>query len=119
MSHFSDFATSRALELNRGKFGVAMAPDQRIVTKIPLTELWDESGTLSIERLRTLDQRNLVELLRAGPLQFVVADCGLKLIWIPTQQRFELWKKVKSQIADPAERIHREQFPNETARWDS
>ena len=82
---------------------------------MPLTELWDERGTLSNERLRILDQNNLVELLRAGPLQFVVADCGLKLIWIPTQQRFEFWKTVKSQIADASRPIYREQFPNETA----
>jgi hypothetical protein len=82
---------------------------------MPLTELWDESGTLSNERLRMLDRRSLVELLRAGPLQFVVADCGIKLMWIPTEQRFEFWKTVKPQIADPAKPIDRKQFPNETA----
>lgn len=94
---------------------IGMRPGQRIVTKIPLTELWDESGTLSNERLRMVDKNNLAELLQTGPLQFVVADCGLKLMWIPTQQRFEFWKRVKPQIADPAKPICREQFPNETA----
>jgi hypothetical protein len=106
---------NQALELNRGKFDVAMRPDQRIVTKIPLTELWDGSGTLTDKRIRNLDASNLVGLLRAGPVQFVVADCGLKLIWIPTQERFEFWKTVNSRIADPAKPIYREQFPGETA----
>jgi len=82
---------------------------------MPLTELWDESGTLADERVRNLDQKNLAELLRAGLLKFVVADCGLKLRWIPTQERFEFWKTVRPQIADPAKSIFLEQFPSETA----
>jgi len=48
-------------------------------------------------------------------VQFVVADCGLKLSWIPTQQQFEFWKTVRPQIADPMKPIHLEMFPNETA----
>jgi hypothetical protein len=92
-----------------------LRPDQRIVTKIPLTELWDESGTLTGQRVRYLDVSNLTELLRAGPVQFLVAEAGLKLRWIPTQQRFEFWKTVRPQIADPVKRIYLKQFPNETA----
>jgi hypothetical protein len=90
-------------------------PDQRIVTKIPLAEVWDESGSLSDERIRNLDQNNLAELIRAGPVKFVVADCGFKIRWIPTQQQFEFWKTVRHQIADPAKPILLKQFPNEIA----
>ena len=92
-----------------------MKPDQRIVTKLPLPELWDASGPLTGDRLRTLDQSSLAELLRTGPVQFVVADCGLQLSWIPTEQRFELWKAVQLQIADPSKPIYLKQFSNETA----
>ena len=93
-----------------------MRPDQRIVTKIPLTELWDDGdGTSTGERVRNLDQNDVVELLRSGPVQFLVADPGLKLRWIPTPQRFEFWKTVRPQIAHPGKPIYREQFPNETA----
>jgi hypothetical protein len=63
-------------------------PDQRIVTKLPLVELWDEQGTLTGGRVRYLDQSNLAELLRTGPVHCVVADCGANLEWIPTQERF-------------------------------
>jgi len=35
-----------------------MRPDQRIVTKLPLTELWDETGALPGERIRHLDENS-------------------------------------------------------------
>jgi hypothetical protein len=92
-----------------------MRSDQKIVTRIPLTELWDASGKLTDERVRDLDTSSITELLRAGPVQFVVADCGLKLRWIPTPQRFDFWKRARPQIADPGKPIYLKQFPNETA----
>lgn len=93
----------------------AVRPDQRIVTKIPLTEIWDDSGTLASERIRYLDQTALRELMQSASVLFIVADCGLKLEWIPMEKRFQFWKRVKPQIADPEKPIHREDFPNETA----
>src|SRR5215469_5217870 len=78
------------------------APEQRIVTRIPLAELWDENGTVASERIRSLDENTLVDLVRSGSVQFVVADCGLKLDWIPREKRFDFWQSVRPQIADPA-----------------
>lgn len=92
-----------------------MRPDQRIVTKMPLTEIWDDSGTLTGERIRYLDHNTLRELVRSGSVQFVVADPGLKLNWIPTEKRFEFWKTVRRQIADATKPIYLGQFPNEVA----
>ena len=80
-----------------------------------LTELWDDGGTLTRERVRNLDQTELVELLRTRPVQFLVADPGLKLIWIPAPQRFEFWKTVRPQIAHADKPIYRGQFPKKTA----
>jgi hypothetical protein len=92
-------------------------PDQRIVTKLPLAELWDDQGTLKGERVRSLHQNHLAELLRLGPVQFVVADCGSNLEWIPIDERFQFWKRIQRQIADfdPHQPIRLEQFPNQTA----
>jgi len=70
---------------------------------------------LANHSVKNLDQTELVELLRTGPVQFLVADPGLKLRWIPTPQRFEFWKTVQPQIAHPDKPICRAQFPNETA----
>jgi hypothetical protein len=82
---------------------------------MPLTELWDDGGTLTGERVRNLDQTDLAELLRTGPVQFLVANPGLKLRWIPIAQRFEFWKSVRPEIAHPEKPIYLNQFPNETA----
>jgi hypothetical protein len=91
-----------------------LRPDQRLVTRIPLTELWDEDGILADKRIRNLDQSALLELVQSGPVRFVVADPGLKLEWIPTERRFQFWKAIKPQITDPGKRIRREDFPNQT-----
>jgi hypothetical protein len=94
---------------------MSLRPEQRIVTKLPVSEIWDDRGTLLGERIRYLDQDRIRELLRTGPVQFIVADCGTKLNWVPTQERFEFWKTVRPQIADPMKPIQLRQFPNETA----
>jgi len=52
--------------------------------------------------------------MRTGPVQFVVANCGVRLNWAPMQERFESWKAVPSHIADPSKPILLKQFPNET-----
>jgi len=106
---------SRALGPNRDKFELLMRSDQRIVTKLPLTELWDETGALPGERIRHLDENLIRGLMGTGQVQFIVANCGAKLNWIPTQERFEFWKTVRPQIADPIKPIQLNQFPNETA----
>jgi hypothetical protein len=92
-----------------------LRPNQRIVTKLPLTELWDENGTLPGERIRNLDETLIRGLLRSGPLQFIVANCGSKLNWIPVQERFEFWKTNRTHIADPSKPIYLNKYPNETA----
>ena len=81
---------------------------------MPLTELWNDSGILADKRVSNLDRSTLLELVQSGPVRFVVADPGLKLEWIPTEERFQFWKAVKPQIADPEKCIRREGFPNET-----
>jgi hypothetical protein len=92
-----------------------MRPDQRVVTKLPLTGLWDETGALHGERIRHLDQNLIRELMGAGQVQFIVANCGAKLNWIPMQERFEFWKAVRPQVADALRPIYLERFPNQTA----
>jgi hypothetical protein len=68
---------------------------------MPLTELWDDSGTLIGNRIRSLDQPGLRALLGTGPVQFVVAHCGLKLKWIPMEQRFDFWKRFDFKLPIP------------------
>jgi hypothetical protein len=53
--------------------------------------------------------------MQTRPVQFIVADCGMKLNWVPLHSRFEFWKTVRPQIADPSQPIYLKQFRNETA----
>jgi len=43
--------------------------------------------------------------MQSASLLFIVADCGLKLEWIPMEKRFEFWNSVKPHIADPKNRF--------------
>ena len=92
-----------------------MRPEHRIVTELPLNELWDETDTLPGERIRHLDGNLIRGLMGTGQVQFIVADCGAKLNWIPMPERFEFFKAIRPQIADPMKPIELDQFPNETA----
>jgi hypothetical protein len=95
--------------------GFRMRPDQRIVTILPLTELWDETGPLTGERIRILDGNLIRGLMGTGQVQFIVANCGAKLNWIPMQERFDFWKAIRPQVADALKPIFLERFPNQTA----
>ncbi len=90
---------------------------QRVVTRLPLTELWDDSGPLPFTRGRPVGRAELADLLRVGPVRFVVADCGSPLRWVPADDRYRFWKdEVKPRLveADVAEgRFRLEDFPGE------
>ena len=66
-------------------------------------------------RVRHLDENLIRDILRTVPVQFIVADCGEKLNWIPTQERFEFWKTIRPHIADPMKPIQLDRFPNQVA----
>ncbi len=65
----------------------------RVVLHIPVTELCRENGELISIRKRELDGDDIKELLRSGSVEFVVADVGLKLEWIPAEKAFAFWKQ--------------------------
>jgi hypothetical protein len=86
----------------------------RLVTKLPLQELWDDRGVIKAERLRHLSTADLRELLRVGPVSFVIADVGRELSWVPEDRCFDLWKReVESHLAQPDQRSALEDFPDE------
>ena len=88
-----------------------MNPELRIVTKIPLSEIWDETGLLLASRVRYLDLSDLKELLKQSSVYFVVADCGLPLRWIPKAETFTFWKEIRDRVAAPNTPIFLEHFP--------
>jgi hypothetical protein len=49
----------------------------RVVTLLPLRELWRDDGFLTAARDQSLTKESVRELLGAGPVQFVVVDVGV------------------------------------------
>lgn len=80
-----------------------MRPDQRVVTRLPLTELWDGHGVLRLERRRSVGRDQVADLMRSGRVRFVLANCGDPLKWVPFQDSYRFWKdEVKPHMVEPS-----------------
>jgi hypothetical protein len=92
-----------------------MRPDQRIVTQLPLSELWDDAGLLPHTRGQLVGRHKIAELLGTRPIQFFVANVGHPLDRVPFEDCYRYWKQdVKARLVEPAaaERgFHPEHFP--------
>lgn len=91
----------------------------RVVTRLPLGELWTDDGELSATRGAPLNRHAVREYLRRGPVRFVVANIGQTLRWIPLGERFEFWRRdVSLHLSDSGE-IYLDEFPGGMAYWAS
>jgi hypothetical protein len=89
---------------------------EKIVTKLPLDELWDGRGGLRCTRTRMLQPAELPAVLRDGPVRFVVADVGKQLRWVEPEETFRFWKReARPRVADPEARIVLDDFPDYVA----
>ena len=89
-----------------------MRLSERIITELPLRELFNESGAVKAVRQRDVAADDIRELLRAGSVRFVVANCGSKPIWIAQSERHEFWKsEVLPHLANPAEGAEPDKYP--------
>ena len=74
---------------------------KRLVTELPLRELWDDHGPFPTVVRGDLKTEEIRDLLKAGPVQFVVANLGEPLRWIPETECFAFWKSdVRHHVAD-------------------
>ena len=100
-----------------------LPPSQWAVFQLPLDELWDDSGRLPLTKVRDLGSAEVADLLRGGPVRFVVAGVGSRLKWVPVGDCYRFWKaEVKPRLVEPAaERFRLEDFPGEycyiAAEW--
>ncbi|MBR1089348.1 hypothetical protein JQ621_17930 [Bradyrhizobium manausense] len=84
-----------------------MDPVYRVVTQLPLTELWRGEGALDVRRAEDVSEVDIKLLLRNGST-FVVADVGKPLMWIPEVDRFAFWKaEVKDRLVSSGTRSFR------------
>jgi hypothetical protein len=63
----------------------------KIVTHLPLRELWRHDGLKTSARIRSLTKDDIRSLLRCGPIQFVVVDVGSSPHWIQPSECFQFW----------------------------
>src|SRR4051812_9287223 len=76
---------------------------QRVVTRLPLAELWDDDGPVAAEWSRNLTASDIRELLRVGPVRFAVANVAHTLEWVPVDDSFRFWKaEVQPRVAGTA-----------------
>ena len=88
--------------------------DQKVVSHLPVAELWAGQRLVSTNRIRDLGAADIVELLRSESIRFVVADLGKPFEWIPNNQRYDFWKEeVKAHLAAPDSNTALEDFPDE------
>ena len=81
-----------------------------LITKLPLARLTTSSG--EARRIGNLDADAIRDLLRAGPVRFVLADVGAPLRWTPEKECFDLWKNdVRPHLADPSRPAQLDHFP--------
>ena len=91
-----------------------MKPELRHVSRMPLTELWNEHGVIRAEKIRELGSSEIASMLRVGKLRFVVADIAHHLEWVSPEDCYQLWKsEVKMHLAQPDNKIYLEDFPGE------
>lgn len=81
-----------------------MKPAERIVTEIPMSEMWNSEGALEAHRAGLLSREDVRRLVQQGVVRFAVADVGHPLRWIPAEDRYVFWKEeIKPHIVDQPE----------------
>ena len=77
-----------------------MDANLRVVTRLPLRELWRDDGFSTTTRGKSLTFDDVRQFLASGTVQFVVADVGMAPRWIPASESFDFWKnEVKLHLA--------------------
>ncbi|WP_445216013.1 hypothetical protein ACKWRH_27070 [Bradyrhizobium sp. Pa8] len=96
---------------------------RRIVTRLPLAELWTNVGLMDSQPAERVGAAKIVQLLQNGA-SFVVADVGKPLRWISAADRFSFWRsEVKGRlVAADATRFDLDDYPDRycyvAAMWD-
>jgi hypothetical protein len=94
----------------------------KIVTHLPLRELWRDDGFKTTARVRALTEDDIRSLLRSGNIQFVIVNVGASPCWIQPSECFQFWKdELQPHLAKEATVIL-EEFPDGyyyfASQWD-
>jgi hypothetical protein len=64
----------------------------RVVMRTPLIELWTSKKILPHKRKGILSKEDIRAIIKVGPVEFVFANIGDKLVWIDKGNCFHVWK---------------------------
>jgi hypothetical protein len=67
-------------------------PRLRIVTRLPLQEIWDEAGLIRARKGELVGSDEIRQFLRAEPGALVEAVIGERMVWHTGNARFAFWK---------------------------
>jgi hypothetical protein len=89
-----------------------MKTPERVVITIPMKAIWQEDGSPTTERVAFLSAPEIKQLLRSGPVRFVIADVGKPLRWVPPGTCFDFWKtEVKDNLCGDASKLLLDAYP--------
>ncbi|HKQ49546.1 MAG TPA: hypothetical protein VJZ71_15850 [Phycisphaerae bacterium] len=75
------------------------------ITKLPLSRLTTPHG--EAKRVGDVGVDEIRDLLRAGPVRFVMADVGAPLRWVPEADCFVEWKReIQPHLAEPDQKVY-------------
>jgi hypothetical protein len=88
-----------------------MENEKKIVTQIPLINLWTDAENIFAKRERYLTVGDIQEILKKYLVEFVVANVGEKLKWIGYDKSIDFWKtELKSHLAEDINNINLDNF---------
>jgi hypothetical protein len=91
-----------------------MGANIKVVTQLPLTELWCVEGFATNSRVRELAAEDIACLLSVGRVQFVVADLGASPRWIPLGECYDFWKtELRPHLAASESGAYLNDYPDE------
>lgn len=95
----------------------------KIVTHLPLLELWRDDGFSTTLRGKSLTEDDITGLLRVGPVVFVVVDVGFAPRWIQLRDCYQFWKSEGKPHMAAESRAVRAEFTDGycyfASQWDS
>jgi len=88
-----------------------MRSAHRVVVELPLAEIWRSDGFVTSARGQDLTEVQVASLLKAGRVQFVVANLGAAPEWIPLENCFEFWKgEARPHLAAPDAKVELDDY---------
>lgn len=88
-----------------------MKNDKKIVTQIPMTNLWTDTENIFAKREKYLTSDDIQQTLKKYLVEFVVANVGEKLKWISYDKSFDFWNtELKPHLANDINNINFDSF---------